>query len=99
VGETAAGSAREFINYEVSEADVNVSSVAAEDVTARCLLAFVVSVVEARTASALSTVVTAPVFIAAMVIVVRPAMVRRLSACSIERWLRGQRAAHRPRLP
>ena len=53
-----------------------VSSVAAEDVTARCLLAFVVSVVEARTASALSTVVTALPFIAAMVIVVRPAMVR-----------------------
>ena len=49
---------------------------AVDDVTAWCLLAFVVSVVEARTAGALSTVVTALVFIAAMVIVVRPAMVR-----------------------
>ena len=49
---------------------------ATDDVTAWCLLAFVVSVVEARTAGALSTVVTALVFIAAMVVVVRPAMVR-----------------------
>jgi Kef-type K+ transport system membrane component KefB len=49
---------------------------AVDDVTAWCLLAFVVSVVEARTAGALSTVVTALVFIAAMVVVVRPAMVR-----------------------
>ena len=49
---------------------------AVDDVTAWCLLAFVVSVVEARTAGAFSTVVTALGFIAAMVVVVRPAMVR-----------------------
>jgi Kef-type K+ transport system membrane component KefB len=49
---------------------------AVDDVTAWCLLAFVVSVVEARTAGAFSTVVTALVFIGAMLVVVRPAMVR-----------------------
>src|SRR5258707_1919090 len=49
---------------------------AVDDVTAWCMLALVVSVVEARTAGALSTVVTALVFIAAMVVGVRPAMVR-----------------------
>jgi len=49
---------------------------AVDDVTAWCLLAFVVSVVEARTYGALSTIVLALAFIAAMALVVRPAMVR-----------------------
>ena len=48
---------------------------AVDDVTAWCLLAFVVSVVEAHTAGALSTIVMALGFIAAMAVVVRPAMV------------------------
>ena len=49
---------------------------AVDDVTAWCLLALVVSVVEARTASALSTIGMALAFIALMVVVGRPAMVR-----------------------
>jgi Kef-type K+ transport system membrane component KefB len=49
---------------------------AVDDVTAWCLLAFVVSVVEAHTAGALSIVVMAVAFIVAMAVVVRPAMVR-----------------------
>jgi Kef-type K+ transport system membrane component KefB len=49
---------------------------AVDDVTAWCLLALVVSVVEAHTVGALSTVVMALAFIVAMVVVVRPAMVR-----------------------
>ena len=49
---------------------------AVDDVTAWCLLALVVSVVEARTSGALSTIVMALAFIATMVIVGRPMMVR-----------------------
>jgi len=49
---------------------------AVDDVTAWCLLALVVSVVEARTSGALSTIVMALAFIAAMILVGRPAMVR-----------------------
>jgi Kef-type K+ transport system membrane component KefB len=49
---------------------------AVDDVTAWCLLALVVSVVEARTSGALSTIVMALAFIAAMVFVGRPTMVR-----------------------
>jgi hypothetical protein len=49
---------------------------AVDDVTAWCLLALVVSVVHARTSGALSTIVLALAFIAAMVLVARPAMVR-----------------------
>jgi K+:H+ antiporter len=49
---------------------------AVDDVTAWCLLALVVSVVESRTSGALSTVVMALAFIVAMVVVGRPAMVR-----------------------
>src|ERR1700730_13054379 len=49
---------------------------AVDDVTAWCLMALVVSVVESRTSGALSTVVMALAFIVAMVVVGRPAMVR-----------------------
>jgi Kef-type K+ transport system membrane component KefB len=49
---------------------------AVDDVTAWCLLALVVSVVESHTAGAVSTVVMALAFIVAMVVVGRPAMVR-----------------------
>ena len=49
---------------------------AVDDVTAWCFLALVVSVVEAHTVGALSTVVMALAFIVAMVVVGRPAMVR-----------------------
>ena len=49
---------------------------AVDDVTAWCLLALVVSVVHARTAGALSTIVLALAFIAAMILAARPAMVR-----------------------
>src|SRR3984885_9320915 len=49
---------------------------AVDDVTAWCLLAFVVSVVHARTSGAMSTIVLAVAFIAAMILVARPAMVR-----------------------
>jgi Sodium/hydrogen exchanger family/Universal stress protein family len=49
---------------------------AVDDVTAWCLLAFVVSVVQARSAGAASTILMALVFIVAMIVVVRPAMVR-----------------------
>jgi Kef-type K+ transport system membrane component KefB len=49
---------------------------AIDDVTAWCLLAFVVSVVQARTAGAASTVAMTAVFIAAMIFVGHPAMVR-----------------------
>jgi Kef-type K+ transport system membrane component KefB len=49
---------------------------AVDDVTAWCLLALVVSVVQARTAGAVSTVLMALAFIAAMAVVARPAMVR-----------------------
>ena len=49
---------------------------AVDDVTAWCLLAFVVSVVQARVASALVTVALALGYIALMVLVVRPAMAR-----------------------
>src|ERR1700691_418471 len=47
-----------------------------DDVTAWCLLALVVSVVESHAVGALSTVVMALAFIVAMVVVGRPAMVR-----------------------
>src|ERR1700730_6077196 len=46
---------------------------AVDDVTAWCLLALVVSVVESHTSGALSTVVMALAFIVAMVVVGRPA--------------------------
>jgi Kef-type K+ transport system membrane component KefB len=49
---------------------------AVDDVTAWCLLALVVSVVHARTSGAMSTIVLAVAFIAAMILVARPAMVR-----------------------
>src|SRR5262249_35181148 len=49
---------------------------AVDDVTAWCLLAFVVSVVQARVSGAFVTAGLAIGFIAAMVIFVRPAMVR-----------------------
>jgi Kef-type K+ transport system membrane component KefB/nucleotide-binding universal stress UspA family protein len=49
---------------------------AVDDVTAWCLLALVVSVVESHTSGAVSTVVMALAFIVAMVVVGRPAMVR-----------------------
>src|ERR1700674_2156283 len=49
---------------------------AVDDVTAWCLLAFVVSVVEARTSGALTTIGMALGYIALMLFVVRPAMVR-----------------------
>jgi Kef-type K+ transport system membrane component KefB len=49
---------------------------AVDDVTAWCLLALVVSVVEAHTVGALTTIVMALAFIFAMVVVGRPAMVR-----------------------
>ena len=49
---------------------------AVDDVTAWCLLALVVSIVEAHTAGALTTIVMALGFIAAMIVVGRPAMVR-----------------------
>jgi K+:H+ antiporter len=49
---------------------------AVDDVTAWCLLALVVSVVESHAVGALSTVVMALAFIVAMVVVGRPAMVR-----------------------
>jgi Kef-type K+ transport system membrane component KefB len=49
---------------------------AVDDVTAWCLLAFVVSVVETRTTGAIVTVMLAGGYIAAMFLGVRPAMVR-----------------------
>jgi Kef-type K+ transport system membrane component KefB len=49
---------------------------AVDDVTAWCLLAFVVSVVQARTSGALTTAGLAVCFIAFMAFVARPAMVR-----------------------
>ena len=49
---------------------------AVDDVTAWCLLAFVVSVVEAHTSGALTTILMALAFIGAMAVVARPAMVR-----------------------
>src|SRR5580698_9120084 len=49
---------------------------AVDDVTAWCMLALVVSVVEARTYGALNTIGMALAFIALMIIVGRPAMVR-----------------------
>ncbi len=49
---------------------------AADDVTAWCLLAFVVGVAESRTTGALSTFVLALSYIAIMAFVVRPAMAR-----------------------
>jgi Kef-type K+ transport system membrane component KefB len=49
---------------------------AVDDVTAWCLLALVVSVVQARAAGALVTFGLALVFIAVMILVVRPAMTR-----------------------
>jgi Sodium/hydrogen exchanger family len=49
---------------------------AVDDVTAWCLLAFVVSVVEAHTSGALNTILMALAFIGAMAVVARPAMVR-----------------------
>ena len=49
---------------------------AVDDVTAWCLLALVVSIVEADTTGALRTIGMALAFIAAMVVAVRPAMVR-----------------------
>ena len=49
---------------------------AVDDVTAWCLLAFVVSVVQARTSGGLLTAVWALGFIAFVALVVRPAMVR-----------------------
>jgi Kef-type K+ transport system membrane component KefB len=49
---------------------------AVDDVTAWCLLAFVVGVAEARTTGALTTIVFALSYIAIMSFVVRPAMVR-----------------------
>jgi Kef-type K+ transport system membrane component KefB len=49
---------------------------AVDDVTAWCLLALVVSVVQARTSGAVSTILMALAFIAAMAVVARPAMVR-----------------------
>jgi Kef-type K+ transport system membrane component KefB len=49
---------------------------AVDDVTAWCLLALVVSMVQARTSGAISTIALAFTFIAAMAIVARPVMVR-----------------------
>jgi Kef-type K+ transport system membrane component KefB len=49
---------------------------AIDDVTAWCLLAFVVSVATARTTGALVTFASALAYIAAMVLVARPAMVK-----------------------
>jgi Kef-type K+ transport system membrane component KefB len=49
---------------------------AVDDVTAWCMLAFVVGVARAQAAGALTTVVMAICFIALMVLVVRPTMVR-----------------------
>jgi Kef-type K+ transport system membrane component KefB len=49
---------------------------AVDDVTAWCMLAFVVAVARAQTAGALTTIVMALGFIALMLVVVRPAMVR-----------------------
>src|SRR6202030_3415665 len=47
-----------------------------DDITAWCLLAFVVSVARAQSAGGIRTVVLTLVYIAAMVVIVRPAMVR-----------------------
>src|ERR1700691_1220076 len=47
-----------------------------DDVTAWCLLAFVVSVVEDHTSGALTTILMALAFIGAMAVIARPAMVR-----------------------
>ena len=49
---------------------------AVDDVTAWCLLAFVVGVVESRSSSALVTGALAMAYIAAMILIVRPAMAR-----------------------
>lgn len=49
---------------------------AVDDVTAWCMLAFVVGVARAQAAGALTTIVMALAFILLMVLVVRPAMVR-----------------------
>jgi Kef-type K+ transport system membrane component KefB len=55
---------------------ITLTCAAVDDVTAWCLLAFVVSVVQARLAGALATAGLAVGFIAFMALVARPAMIR-----------------------
>jgi K+:H+ antiporter len=55
---------------------IAITCAAVDDVTAWCLLAFVVGVVQARVSGALATVLMSFGFIAAMILLVRPAMVR-----------------------
>jgi Kef-type K+ transport system membrane component KefB len=57
-------------------ATIALTCAAVDDVTAWCLLAFVVGVAESRTTGALTTVVFALSYIAIMAFVVRPAMAR-----------------------
>jgi Kef-type K+ transport system membrane component KefB len=58
---------------------VALTCAAADDVTAWCLLAFVVGVVQARIDNALMVVVSTAVFIAVMFLAVRPVVVRLMS--------------------
>lgn len=61
------------------------SCAAADDVTAWCLLAFVIGISQAQLAGAVTTLVLAAAFLAFMLVVVRPAFVRRLGASIDER--------------
>jgi Kef-type K+ transport system membrane component KefB len=54
---------------------VALTCAAVDDITAWCLLAFVVSVARAQSAGAMKTIVLAGTYLAAMLLIVRPAMV------------------------
>jgi Kef-type K+ transport system membrane component KefB len=53
---------------------VALTCAAVDDITAWCLLAFVVSIARAQSAGAMRTVIFAAIYVAAMLIIVRPAM-------------------------
>ena len=68
---------------------VALTCAAIDDVTAWCLLALVVGVVQASAGSALATIVLTLVFIAAMFIVVRPVVARLIRSAGARETSRG----------
>ena len=75
---------------------VALTCAAVDDVTAWCLLALVVGVVQAHAGSALATIVLTLAFIASMFVVVRPIVARLVRAAGERRAVAGRhRAGHR----